>query len=67
MNELPWICPDHPTAQVRHEWNRTRCTAHLTGASWEYNEPGSDQYFCEQCNRELAANEPKPKMQKEVL
>ncbi|MCG3134238.1 MAG: hypothetical protein HMLKMBBP_01530 [Planctomycetes bacterium] len=52
--ELPYICPDHPSAQIRHEWNRTRATAQLTGASWEYDEPGSHQYFCNECGRELA-------------
>ena len=56
MNQsLPYICPEHPHAQIRHEWLRTYATARLTGASWEYNEPNSDQYFCAECSRELAA------------
>jgi len=54
-SDLPYICPDHPEAQVRHEWNRTRTTARLTGASWEYDEPSSHQYFCATCDRELSA------------
>ena len=54
---LPYICPEHPDAKIRHEWNRTRATARLTGASWEYDESGSDQYFCHGCSRELAADD----------
>lgn len=57
-DSLPWRCHDHPDAPVRHEWNRTRATARLTGASWEYNEPNSDQYFCNECGRELAKELP---------
>ena len=54
---LPYICPDHPAAQVRHEWNRTRTHIHLTGAVNE-NDWGH-QYFCNKCGRELAAEEKK--------
>ena len=51
--ELPYICPDHPEAQIRHEWDRTRTTVQLTGASWEIDK--GHQYFCHKCNRELRA------------
>lgn len=50
--ELPYICPDHPTAQIRHEWNRTRTTVRLTNAQWETD--SGHQYFCNECGRELA-------------
>lgn len=53
MPDLPWRCPEHPDAQVRHEWNRTRETVRLTGAHWEYDH--GHQYFCAACGRELAA------------
>lgn len=60
MNDLPYVCPEHPAAQVRHEWNRTRATVRLTGASWEYDEPNGHRYYCAECGRELAAEEVTP-------
>lgn len=58
MSDLPWTCPDHPDAQIRHEWDKTTRTALLTGASISWKEAGSDQYFCNVCGRELAAEKP---------
>lgn len=54
---LPYICPDHPAAQVRREWNRTRTHIRLTGATNEFD--WGHQYFCNECGRELAAEERK--------
>lgn len=53
MTELPYVCPEHPEAQIRHEWNRTRTTIRLTGAVNEYDH--DHQYFCNVCGRELSA------------
>jgi len=54
--QLPYVCPDHPEAQIRHEWNRTRYTVRLTGAHWEGDD--GHQYFCAVCGRELAPEKP---------
>lgn len=56
MSNLPYICPEHPEAQIRHEWNRTRTTIRLTGAVNEYDH--GHQFFCNACGRELAAEAP---------
>jgi len=55
--KFPYLCPDHPAAQIRREWDRTRCYARLTGAQWEYDEPNSEQFFCATCGRELASEQ----------
>ena len=55
---LPYLCPDHPYSQIRHEWDRTQTTIRLTGKIWEHNEPGSDQYFCNECGVELSEKKP---------
>lgn len=53
VSEKPWVCPEHPDAQVRHEWDRTRTDVRLTGASWESDT--NHRYLCAVCSRELAA------------
>lgn len=58
---LPYICPDHPKAKIRHEWMRTR-----SEANWGPNRPRvlighrdhDHRYLCSKCGRELAAEEP---------
>lgn len=55
---LPYLCPEHPTAQVRHSWDRTR-----TEVNWGPHRPRillsktdrNHKYECAKCNRELAA------------
>ena len=49
---LPYLCPAHPEAQIRHEWDRTRMVIHLTGVTRQYDH--GHQYFCATCGRELA-------------
>lgn len=53
--EKPWACPEHPEAQIRHEWDRTRTDVRLTGASWETD--ANHRYFCAACGIELATSE----------
>ena len=55
---LPYVCPQHPEALVRHEWNRTRSTVRLTGASWESD--SDHRYYCHECGVELAPDAPPP-------
>lgn len=55
---LPWLCPDHPAAQIRHYWDRMR-----TEANWGPNRPRNlisqydhnHRYECAECGRELAS------------
>ena len=57
---LPYICPDHPRAMIRHEWLRTR-----DEANWGPNRPRhlisqhdhGHRYYCHECGRALAAEE----------
>ena len=57
MGNLPWICKEHPEAQIRHEWDRTRTRFHLTGAEIAHDEPDSHRYYCNECGKELAPPE----------
>jgi len=56
MAKLPYICPEHPDAQIRHEWDRTQyiMNNYPSGVPFDNNR----QYFCNQCDRELAAESP---------
>lgn len=50
--ELPYVCPEHPEAQIRHEWNQTHyvMNGYPQGAGIKHGH----QYFCDICRRELA-------------
>lgn len=60
MSTLPYLCPEHPEAQVRHEWDRTRAEV-----NWGPSRPrntisetdSNHRYFCNECDRELALEE----------
>lgn len=55
--QLPWVCPEHPEAQIRHSWDRTR-----TEVNWGPYRPrhtvseteSNHRYECAECGRELA-------------
>jgi hypothetical protein len=50
---LPWQCPEHPDAMIKHTWNRTQFV-YADG----YPRGGSDsnhQYWCNACGKELAS------------
>lgn len=49
---LPEFCPEHPTAQVRREWNRKQYIMNGYPAGRPIDT--DHQYFCNECNRELA-------------
>ena len=54
-SRLPWRCPDHPDAKIRHEWDETtylRCGGYPMGKPIK----GNHRYFCNECGRELAAS-----------
>lgn len=49
---LPWTCPDHPHAKIRHDWLRTTYV-YRDG----YPRGGRDhehKYFCNDCGLELS-------------
>lgn len=50
---LPYVCPDHPAAQILHEWNRTQ---YIQAHGYPMGIPldSGHQYFCSKCKRELA-------------
>ena len=51
--DLPYICDEHPGAQIRHEWNRTQ---YVQGGGYPMGKPidTEHQYFCNECGKELA-------------
>ena len=61
--DLPWICEDHPDAQIRHTWDRTR-----SEANWGPYRPRvtisevdtNHRYECAVCGRELAPPSEEP-------
>jgi hypothetical protein len=50
--ELPWICPNHPHAEIRREWLHTQWAIggwpRGTGINHDY------RYYCNDCDLELA-------------
>lgn len=56
-NDYPWICPEHPAAQIRHEWDQTQLIqgGYPAGKGFSSNHA----YFCVECGRRLAAEKPK--------
>lgn len=53
MEWLPWVCPEHPKAQIRHSWDRTQyvMNGYPAGQALDMNH----RYECAVCGRELAA------------
>lgn len=50
---LPYICPEHPEAKIKHEWNHNTYVwgGIPRGAGFD----SDHQYFCVECKRELRA------------
>jgi len=55
--ELPWTCPKHPMAQVRHTWDEKQyvMNGYPAGQPLKLNH----KYECADCGLELAAEAPK--------
>ena len=53
--DLPSICKEHPTAQIRHEWDETRfrCFPNQQGAPL----CGNHVYSCAECGKRLCSPE----------
>ena len=49
---LPYVCPEHPQAQIRHSWDQTHCVlnGYPAGTGWK----SKHKYECTECGRELA-------------
>lgn len=59
--KLPYVCPDHPDAQIRHEWLRTEGSITMNGERRVIERHDHDHiYKCAVCGRELAAEKEKP-------
>ena len=52
-NYIPYICPDHPEAKIRHEWDQNHyvMNGYPAGTGWRTNH----KYFCDECGRELCS------------
>ena len=51
----PYFCPDHPNAQIRHEWDQNHyvLNGYPAGLGWQTGH----QYFCSVCGLELCSEE----------
>lgn len=49
---LPWVCPQHPDAQIRHSWDQT----HYVIGGYPAGEGirSNHRYECVKCGTELA-------------
>lgn len=56
--KLPWICPEHPHAEIMHTWDETHFVVGglLAGLGIKLKH----RYECVICGRELAPDPPKP-------
>lgn len=50
--DLPWVCPDHPKAQIRHTWDRTQYYLNQYPAGTPMD--SAHRYECAECGRQLA-------------
>lgn len=63
QKELPWICEDHPDAQVRHLYDLTHYV--MNGYPSGEGIRSNHRYECAVCQRELAAGTVHQHTQKE--
>jgi hypothetical protein len=49
---LPVYCPDHPEADILHEWDRT--VYHIRGGESGNPLDSNHHYYCSICRKELA-------------
>jgi len=50
--ELPWQCPEHPSAQIRKSWDDSRYV--MNGYPVGIGTKSNIKYECAECGRELA-------------
>ena len=48
---LPWVCPEHPNAQIRHSWDQTHYV--MNGYPVGTGIRSNQRYECAECGREL--------------
>jgi len=53
--KMPYLCPEHPKSEIRHEWDQEVSIVRLTGASFKSGRK-NHKYLCNACGRELRAN-----------
>lgn len=52
MSNLPWTCPQHPEAQIRHSWDQTHYV--MNGYPAGQGVRSNHRYECSECGTELA-------------
>ena len=50
--KLPWVCPQHPSAQIRHTWDQTHYV--MNGYPAGNGISGNHRYECAECGTQLA-------------
>jgi hypothetical protein len=52
VKELPWLCDDHPEAEIWHSWDQNHyvMNGYPAGTGWRT----AHSYECNECGRELA-------------
>jgi len=60
VKNLPYICPEHPEAMIKHEWTESQYV--MNGYPAGIPLKSKHNYYCNECGRELAAEPPKIKV-----
>ena len=53
--DLPSLCPNHPDAKIRHEWDREMCV--WNGLPRGGGIDKNHHYYCNECGLELCSPE----------
>lgn len=53
-NNLPWLCEEHPNAQIRHTWDEDRYVLNQVEVSRMGFNRRNHKYECDRCGKELA-------------
>lgn len=57
VDNLPWVCPQHPQAQIRRSWDQTHYV--MNGYPAGTGTKSNFKYECAECGLELSPEPPK--------
>jgi len=55
VSSLPWLCPEHPKAQIRRSWDQTHYV--MNGYPAGIGTRSNFRYECAECGLQLAPDE----------
>ena len=59
--KLPWLCSEHPRAEIRCSWDRT--VYQIRGGEQGRPFDSNYHYYCSICGKELAASKKESEME----